>query len=201
MAVWKRLLLALTATLAVTVLLTALPHAGRRPAEDGRDLAVFRPVTVKRLGSDNLVDSMIGLRLSLKLKKVDWKQGVLSADLSAENMPDDLAAWMGDVQRMLSLAFAQTDNVSRVLLRIVEPMAVQQGAPVQPSYRLLAAVDVRRTDGWLPADLSRVGDANPVADAAWRAKLRMTLTGDVIRRFGSAAGGDGEPVPGTTSGL
>ena len=184
MAVWKRIFLASTVTVSVTVLLSVLqPHADMRMTEGGRDKAVFRPSIVKRLGSDNLVDSMIGLRLSLKLKKVEWKQGVLSADLSAEDMPDDLKAWMSDMERMLYLAFVQTDNVSRVLIRIVES---DRGAETQPAhgYRMLAAADIRRTDDWLATDLTRVGEANPVLDDAWRARLRMTLTGTVISRFG-----------------
>jgi hypothetical protein len=184
MAIWKRLLLASSVTALVTVLLTALPPAASRMTDGGRDQAVFKPVPLKRLSSENLVDSMVGLQLSLKLKRVEWKQAVLSVDLSVEGSETRMKPWMEDLELLLHLAFVRTDNVSRVLVRFVEPEGgVRPTGLNQQEYRMVAAADVRRSDNWLASGLAGTGDAQPAVDEVWRKRLRMTFAGNAAGRF------------------
>ena len=151
MSIGKRLLLVSAITAIITVLLSVLPQVDSRTTGISGDVAVFRSSPIKRLSTDNLVGSMIGLQLTLKLKKVAWRQAVLSVDLVIDEMGNNTKAWMEDMQRLLYLAFVQTDNVNRVLVRFVEESA--EGAAA--NTRMAAAADVRRTDEWLSTELSK----------------------------------------------
>ncbi|QYR19911.1 hypothetical protein KZ483_18790 [Paenibacillus sp. sptzw28] len=173
MSIWKRLLLASAVTAAVTVLLSVMPQLDGRT--QGTDVAVFRPAPVKRLSTGNLVDSMIGLQLQLQLKKVAWKQAVLSVDLAIDGKGNNTRAWMEDMERLLYLAFVQTDNVSRVLVRFVQQDVSVEGTGAGP--RVVAATDIRRTDKWLAFELSKLGEANPFSNAVWRQRLRFSFSG------------------------
>ncbi|NBD22589.1 hypothetical protein [Paenibacillus glycinis] len=172
---WKGLLIACAATLAVTLSLSVLPMAGGRMKEGAGDVSVFRPVPVKRLSSDTIVDTMLGLNLSLKVKKVAWNGTVLSVDLSNEEYGNDVDRWMDDLRRLFELAFNRTENVSRVLVRFVAPLGPEIEG-VRSDVRLLAAVDVRRTDAWLSTELSNLSAAKPFQDEIWRQRLRLSAS-------------------------
>jgi hypothetical protein len=78
---------------------------------------------------------------------------------------------MEDMERLLYLAFVQTDNVNRVLVRFVQQDVSAEGP------RVVAATDIRRTDKWLAAELSKVDEANPFSDTVWRQRLRFSFSG------------------------
>ncbi|MBM7564484.1 hypothetical protein [Paenibacillus sacheonensis] len=172
---WKGLLYASTITLAVTLLITVLPLANDRMNEGARDVAVFHPVPIKRLSSDTVVDSMLGLNLTLKVKKVAWNGSVLSVDLSNEEYGNAVDRWMDDLRRLFEFAFVRTDNVNRVLVRFVAPLQ-PQAEDVRSDVRMLAAVDVRRSDAWLATELSNLGAAKPFQEEIWRQRLRLSAS-------------------------
>ncbi|QHT60531.1 hypothetical protein GXP70_11695 [Paenibacillus lycopersici] len=173
MSHWKGLLYACLLTLGITLLLTALPLANGRISHEAGDVSVFRPVPVKRLSSNTVVDSMLGLQLSLKVKRVAWNGSVLTVDLSNADYGNAVDRWMADLQRLFEFAFVRTDNVSRVLVRLVAPLQPAAG-DVRADARMLAAVDVRRSDAWLSTDLSNLSAANPFQDEIWRQRLRLS---------------------------
>ncbi|BBH20998.1 hypothetical protein Back11_23430 [Paenibacillus baekrokdamisoli] len=175
-SIWKRLLFTSVITVAVTVLLSALPHNFKNRTAMNGDVAVFRSVPVKRLSSDNLVDSMLGLQLTLKLKRVVWNQAVLSVDLSVEGNDSNTQLWMGDLERLLYLAFIKAENVNRVLVRFVEPGLVNESG--YETTRFIAATDIRRTDSWLTTDLSKLGSSDPFTDIIWKQRLRLSISGN-----------------------
>ncbi|UVI32386.1 hypothetical protein [Paenibacillus spongiae] len=175
MRIGKRFLAAAMVAAAAAVLLTLVPFAEQRKDKDRSEVAVFHAAPITRLSSGNLVDSMIGLQLQLPIRKVDWKQGVLSLDLSVNGNAEDSQDWMADLERLLYLAFVQTDNVNRVLVRYIA-----EGDPTSEPGKLLlqAAVDVRRTDPWIGTELSELDKAQPYTDYIWRQRLRMSFVQD-----------------------
>ncbi|MBP3964465.1 hypothetical protein [Paenibacillus lignilyticus] len=175
MSHYKRLLYACAVTAAVTVLLSILPLTDSRMKQAKGDISVFHPVPIKRLSAGVIVDSMLGLHLELDVKRVDWKGSVLSVDLSAEHYGNAVEEWMSDLQRLLEFAFVHTDNVSRVLVRFVTPMQPLNDEEI-PVNRLLAAVDVRRSDTWLSTELSNLSAAEPFTDEIWRQRLRLSIS-------------------------
>ncbi|QHW30192.1 hypothetical protein GZH47_04590 [Paenibacillus rhizovicinus] len=175
MSHWKGLLYACLTTLVITLVISVLPQADSRTARNAGDVSVFRPVPVKRLSSNTVVDSMISLHLALKVKKVAWNGSVLTVDLSNEEYGNAVDRWMDDLQRLFELAFIRTDNVSRVLVRFVAPLQPESD-DVRGDARLLAAVDVRRTDAWLSTELSNLSAAKPFQDEIWRRRLRLSAS-------------------------
>lgn len=170
MTVWKRLLGAGGVALVVTALLTLLPLAERRMLDSQGEMAVFRAAPIKRLETRNLVDSMLAQQLTLPIRKADWKEGVLSVDLAVDGVPGRIDLWMSDLQRLADLAYVQTSNVNRLLVRFVKADAGGGRANV-----MRAAADIRKTDEWLASYLSEVGSARPDLDPAWRGRLRMSF--------------------------
>ncbi|MCQ6558039.1 hypothetical protein [Paenibacillus mendelii] len=173
MHIGKRFLASAAVAALAAALLLLIPLGNPRTDRDRDELAVFHSAPITRISYDNLVDSMIGLRLSLPIRKVDWKQAVLSLDLSVEGRTEDSQGWMADLERLLYLAFVQTDNVNRVLVRFVADADPQFASQKTSLY---AAVDVRRSDTWIETDLSALDSAQPRTDSLWRQRLRMTFT-------------------------
>ncbi|GGD69232.1 hypothetical protein [Paenibacillus nasutitermitis] len=186
MSLWKRLILASSITLAVTVLLTAIPTMRPNGSQQRGDIAVFRVTPIKRLSSDNLVDSMIGLQLSLAIKKAAWNQAVLSVDLAVDDKGGANRVWAADLQRLLELAFVRTDNVNRVLVRFVEPK-LSGGVTAASPATILAAVDVRKNDEWLASGLTDLAETDLLSSAEWRQRLRLSVSQEGFNRLGPAA--------------
>jgi hypothetical protein len=65
--------------------------------------------------------------------------------------------------------------VSRVLVRFVAPLQ-PEAADARSDARLLAAVDVRRTDAWVSTELSNLSGAKPFQDEIWRQRLRLSAS-------------------------
>lgn len=175
MSPWKALLYACAATLAITFVLSALPAADRKMKEGAGDVSVFRPVPVKQLSSGNVVDSMLAADLVLPVKKVSWNGTALSVDLAGGLNGNAEERWAGDLQKLFEFAFVRTDNVKRVLVRLVAPLG-GEAEDVRADIRLLAAVDVRRSDAWLSTDLSNLNAAKPFQDEIWRQRLRLSVS-------------------------
>lgn len=172
----KPLLTACLATIALTLLFSALPHQIWKTNNGREEVAVFHPAPVVRLSNQNLVDVLISAQLSERIKKADWHNAILSIDLKVDAEEGHPAAWFADVERLLRISFLQLENVRRVLVRIVEDRGEQP--------RLLAAVDVRKTDSWLDTELDLLRYADPVHDELWRNRLRVSLTAAWEERFG-----------------
>jgi len=195
----KSVLTAAGVTLAVTVLLGLVPQWSRDTASSrqGGDVAVFQIAPVNRITSDNLVDSMVSLQLKLPIRRVDWQRAVLSVDLAVKDDGEQAQQWMDDLERLLRLSLIQTDNINRVLVRFVVPVDTsasqseegqQASAAATRASRLVAAVDVRRTDSWLVEELRLLSRADPVSDFVWRERLRMTFSGNKAESFGREEG-------------
>ncbi|MFD0711151.1 hypothetical protein [Paenibacillus sp. GCM10027626] len=178
MRVGKALLAASAVTILVTGLLGVLPLLGKKANKAALDVAVFQAERIKRISSNNLVDSLAGLQLGLPIRRADWHRAVLSVDLAVEGGVLQAAAWMSDLERLLRLAFVQTDNVTRVLVRFVNTIDTETQ---ERASALVAAADIRRTDEWLPAELSLLSKADPFAEPIWRERLRLTLAGQKKR--------------------
>ncbi|MDQ0058197.1 hypothetical protein [Paenibacillus harenae] len=176
MRISKPLLTACLATIALTLLFSALPHQIWKSNNGREEVAVFRPAPVVRLSNQNLVDVLISAQLSERIKKADWHNAILSIDLKVDTEEGRPTAWFADVERLLRVSFLQLENVRRVLVRIVEDREEQP--------RLLAAVDVRKTDDWLDAELDLLRHADPVHDELWRNRLRVSFTAAWEERFG-----------------
>lgn len=181
LSIWRRISLASTVTLFITLSISILPGIHGRESADNSDQAVFRAAPLKGLSSGNLVDSIISLQLQLKPARVDWKGAVLSVDLSVESEDDGPEIWANDMQRLLRMAFIQASNVKRVLIRYMEPLQDDSihgpDRENRPSkMRMLAAADVRYTDAWLMTELDNLNTSSPFTDSVWRGRLRLLFS-------------------------
>jgi len=193
----KSILTAAGITLAVTLLLSLVPQWSRDTASSrhGGEVAVFQIAPVNRITSDNLVDSMVSLQLKLPIRRVDWQRAVLSIDLAVTDEEDQPQQWMDDLERVLRLSLIQADNINRVLVRFVVPAPASQPvdgqqtpATASRASRLVAAVDVRRTDSWLAEELPLLSRIDPFSDFVWRERLRMTFSGNKANSLGREEG-------------
>ena len=186
----KPLLTACLSALAITLLLTLLPHATRHSKAIHSDIDVFQVESVARLTTDNLVDVLIQIPLNERIGKVDWSSGVLTVELRVQPETGRPASWFQDVEKLIVVAFDQLNNVKRVLIRIAEN-EVDGG-------RLMAAVDVRRTDSWLQQDLNLLKNANAVHNELWRQRLRLSFTSVWEERIGPVSGFTVKPARDST---
>jgi hypothetical protein len=81
------------------------------------------------------------------------------------------------------MSFIRIDNVDRVLIRIGESPDAGSASGLfantdgQPSFRLLLAADVRRSDQWITSGESAwSGIENADTDPLWRQRLRLSFT-------------------------
>jgi hypothetical protein len=175
----KSVLIACLATFAITVGAGWLPAAIKGNGQSPKDVAVFRGAPPVHLSNANIVDVLAGLKLRERLGHAEWRNAVLSLELLVPSDGGRPEVWFGDVEKLIGISFIQLDNVSRLLVRIVEFGSGKK--------RLLAAVDVRENDVWLQEQ--RVLDiTNPVHDEVWRQRLRLSFTTAWIERFGIPAG-------------
>ncbi|OBZ17795.1 hypothetical protein [Bacillus sp. FJAT-26390] len=180
MKIGKPLLTACVSVLAVTLLLTWLPHMASKRSANDHDIAVFRASPAVRLTNSNLVDVLVAISLSERLNKAEWSNGILSVDLRVSTSKGRPAVWFADVEKLVRVSFLQLENVKRVLIRIVEEK--------ESGEALLAAVDVRKTDEWLIHELNGLAEADPVHDELWRNRLRVSFTSAWEERFGPVSG-------------
>lgn len=176
----KTVWIACAATFAITVGAGWLPAAIHDNGESSRDVAVFRGEPVVRLTNDNIVDALAGVNLRERLGHAEWRNSVLSLELLVPGDGGRPEAWFGDVEKLIGVSFHQLNNVSRLLVRIVQIDGDEK--------RLLAAIDVRSSDAWLHEEPQEPGITNPVHDEAWRQRLRLSFTTAWIERFGLPAG-------------
>jgi hypothetical protein len=176
----KPLLTACVIALAVTLILTWLPHLASKRSADGHEIAVFRTTPAVRLTNSNLVDVLIAAQLNERMNKAEWSNGILSVDMRVSASKGRPTVWFADVEKLVRVSFLQLENVKRVLIRMVEER--------QDGEALLAAVDVRKTDEWLIHEMDGLAQADPVHDELWRKRLRVSFTSAWEDRFGPVSG-------------
>lgn len=127
----------ITALLSVLIAfsLSWLPRLGDRYGS-------FEPVLsttksgIQQLNQQNLVDIMIELPLALRMRRVELNRSILSIDMNVPSSSDPAKVY-GDFYEIAHMALKRTSNVSRVLIRGLDPAGGQ----------LLIAMDARR-DQW-----------------------------------------------------
>ncbi len=175
------------ATLAITAAMTWLPGLADNGARGKQDMVVMHPSQASRLTNVNLVDVLSRLELREKLSHAEWNGTVLSLELALSPGKSRPQALFADVEKLIGLSFRELDNVSRLLIRFAEREGERR--------TLLAALDVRRSDGWLSDELPSLSSADPVHDEAWRQRLRLSFTRAWESRFGSVAGFSTKALP------
>ncbi|MBD2869651.1 hypothetical protein [Paenibacillus arenilitoris] len=188
MKVAKPLLAACLTAIAVMLIWGMLPLSDWEHPARQSEVAVFRSTPAVKLTNNNLVDVLIGAQLNERLEKAEWRSGVLSVDMKVNAKEGRPSAWFGDAAKLIRVSFAQLENVRRVLIRIVEER--EEGSV------LLAAVDVRKTDGWLIREMDELAHADPVHDELWRSRLRVSFTSAWEALFGPPAGFSVHPAAG-----
>lgn len=179
MRIGKPLLTAGLAALLLTVLFSPLPHRIWISDNGGKDIAVFHTAPAVRLTNANLVDVIVGAQLNERVKKAVWSNAILSVDIKVDPEKGRPASWFADVEKLLRVSFLQLENVKRVLIKINED---------DGERRLLAAVDVRKTDSWLASELQLLRYADPVHDELWRNRLRVSFTSAWVEKLGRVDG-------------
>jgi hypothetical protein len=159
-----------------------LPHGGDAGMQ--QDIAVFQPERVTRLSQDNLVDALVAQTFTEPIKRTDLKGTVLAVDFAIRAETGTSVNIVNDLKKLVRLSFYQASNVDRLLVRYVEAKqdAVHGGG--SDGYKLLLAADVRRTDKWLSGSSEEIAAADPLRDPVWRQRLRLSITGEWLDRFG-----------------
>lgn len=132
-------------TLVSVILLVSLSSW---PSYAARD--IHKPVSGRigkpiELSSDNLVDEMNSLHLSVKLSKVDWRRHILSVDIKLTGDNFKPALVYESLAELISFSTERTDNVYQLLVRVVAE------DPWTKSKYLLLAADIRK--GQWPMEL------------------------------------------------
>ncbi|MEK3881458.1 hypothetical protein [Paenibacillus sp. PL2-23] len=180
MRIGKVYTIALAATLLITASAGWLPAAMKQSREAGGHIAVFHGEPIIQLSNANIVDALAAVELQERLGHAEWRNAVLSLELLVPSGSGRPAAWFSDIEKLITLSFLQLNNVNRLLVRIME---WDEGGK-----RLLAAVDVRASDGWLQDERFQLPISDPVHDEGWRQRLRLSFTSAWIERFGLPAG-------------
>ena len=165
------------AALAAAGLLSFIPSLHGQPGSV-QDRTVFRSQSSGGLDQRNLVDRLSAMTFSKRLTRAEWTGSVLKIDLETELQNRSGTGWLEDLRQLAELSFVQAPNVSRLLVRLKAP-----------DGSLLAAADLRRSDGWLSADTLRDWSGiHPEQDELWRSRLRLTYLSKWRQSEGESGG-------------
>ncbi|XEC92754.1 hypothetical protein AB6A23_15260 [Paenibacillus tarimensis] len=182
MRLWRQLLTGFVFASVVTLLLSLLLFFEVSVNSHRKEMTVFHPEPVTRIGQSNLVDVFIALPLKHRIKAVDWNGEVLSVDLAVGN-GSRAADVQSDLLELLRLAFIQTDNTGRLLVRFVEwHPYVRDGGAVKSN--LLMSADVRKSDDGLRRFLPII-QSGDLYEKQWRDRLRINYTASWFERYGA----------------
>ncbi|MEF2244952.1 MULTISPECIES: hypothetical protein [unclassified Paenibacillus] len=174
----------LVSIMAITIfslfILAQLPRQAGYSLKEKHGVEVFEQLPFRKLTNHNIVEVMLGVRLSSKLGKVEWQNAMLLIELRVDPVDGRPEAWFHDVDKLIELSFVQLANVKRVLIRLIETE--------QTGGRLMAAIDVRSGDKWLADEIAYLKYSDPVHEEIWRQRLRVSFTSAWEERFGPVTG-------------
>lgn len=121
--------------------LSVVPQLDGTVKPAGTETPVFRADDALALTDRNLVDLFAKSPLHLDIAHVEWSNAILSVDLKAK--PNEPAADViyDDLYELARLGFSGTQNVSQLLVRVMEQPEAAAAVP-----QLLLAMDAKRSD-------------------------------------------------------
>lgn len=162
--------LMLLLTLGTVILLPQLYSVHASAAQQKYALTAFSSHSKWKLESDNIVDALDRLPLTLTIRKVEWESRMLTIDLKVTAPETSASEIYTNIAEVLSFCFDVTSNVDQVYLRMV---AEDKWLGTR---HLLLAADVIRAD-WSPElnrTLAATGD-EPLPDSL-RQRFHVTET-------------------------
>ncbi|MDF2723287.1 MAG: hypothetical protein K0Q59_2962 [Paenibacillus sp.] len=138
--IWSRLAAALLLSAGLAAALSVVPKLDGSLSIAGPDSSVFRPDPTIALSDRNLVDLFARFPLQLGISHVEWNDAILSIDLKSYPGTMTESVIYNDLFHIARLVFEGTNNVSQMLVRVMEPSSSGSGA------QLLLAMDAKRSD-------------------------------------------------------
>jgi len=134
----------------------------------GEPLVAFSNHTSKSITQETIVNDLVSLQLRIQLRRVVVETSVLEVDASVPGEPLEREAVLEDMGRLAALALGESDNISRVFIRITE-------SDRSGKESLLVALSGSKSD-FSASELQRLRDGEPMP-AEWLAKrMRFTET-------------------------
>lgn len=158
-------------TIVMLVLLSTIVLWNEETRLEQSEIAVFTPKEKRvHLDNEHLVDQLASISQQLSLNRVTWdEQGKLSLDIRVAASVHNQLILYEELYRWIKFSFQETDNVSRLQLRIVI-----EDKRMSKKYVLLA-VDAKR-DTIQEDALDELIAGKPVLSPQTVALLRMTYT-------------------------
>ncbi|HZG57469.1 hypothetical protein [Paenibacillus sp.] len=136
---------------------------------EGEPVAAFSDHRTRPLTEETIVDELVALGLTADIRRVAVGASMLEVDLAAVPEAADEAAILADMGSLARLALAESDNISRVFVRVLEPVDGKRGGT------LLLALSGAKSE-FREADLQRLRDGERMPDAWLSEKMRLTVT-------------------------
>jgi len=138
-------------------------------APTGEPMAVFSDHRARTLTTDTIVDELVDLGLASNIRRVSMRGALLEIDLTASGAGIDAASVRADMGAVARLALAESDNIARVFVRVLEPEREGRG------QRLLLALSGAKSE-FRETELQRLRDGEPMPDEWLDGKMRLTVT-------------------------
>lgn len=138
---------------------------------DGEPLVVFSDYRTHVLTEQSIVDELVSLRLETPIRRVSLGRSSLEVDLVFAPGRSNRSSLQSDMMSLVKLAFAQSENVERVYLRVLEANRAERNRPGV----LLLALAGRRAE-FTGQELQRLRDGERMPDVWMKERMRYTET-------------------------
>ena len=134
----------------------------------GEPLVAFSDHTSKSITQETIVNDLVSLKLRVQLRRVVVETSVLEVDASVADEQLERETVLEDLGRLAALALGESDNISRVFIRITE-------SDRSGKESLLVALSGSKSD-FSASELQRLRDGEPMPVEWVKEKMRLTET-------------------------
>jgi hypothetical protein len=135
---------------------------------DGEPLVVFSEHRTRPITQETIVDDLAAMHLNVRLTRVAVETSVLEIDLLVQDPLKEGMAAMEEIGRLSAFALAESDNIARVFIRLLEP-------DERRGERLLAAVTGSKSD-FTRKELQRLRDGERMPESWLKEKMNFMET-------------------------
>ncbi|MCI3920280.1 hypothetical protein MO973_08545 [Paenibacillus sp. TRM 82003] len=136
---------------------------------EGEPLEVFSERVTRSITRETIVDELVALGLTSGIRRVSVGPTVLEIDLSVRGDAVDPAAVEADLGRLAKLALAESSNIGRIYVRVIETDSGKAGQP------FLLALTGGKAE-FSERELQRLRDGERIPPEWTREKMRLTVT-------------------------
>jgi hypothetical protein len=135
----------------------------------GEPMVVFSDRSTRPMTKETIVDELVTLQLFADIRRVAIEETVLEIDLAIEARRVNGVALENDMGELAKLALAESDNIGRVFIRVMEK------SDVSPEGALLLALTGGKSE-FSEQELQRLRDGERMPPGWLTEKMRLTQT-------------------------